>query len=260
MNAEPVVRMENVGTRFGSQVVHRGINLTIARGQILGVVGRSGSGKTTLMREMIGLHPPSEGRVHLFGRALAGLEAAELAMLHERCGMLFQGGALFSAFNVFDNIAFPLRESRLVDESLTRKLVCMKLGMVGLSPKAALSLPAELSGGMVKRAALARALALEPELLLLDEPTSGLDPLASEDFIKLLSGLHQELRFTLVMVTHDLDVMHDLCDVLAILVDGQLLACGSPAEVRESTDPRVREFIHGAHAERVFASAKEGGI
>ncbi|MGH8415178.1 MAG: ATP-binding cassette domain-containing protein, partial [Gammaproteobacteria bacterium] len=152
------------------------------------------------------------------------------------------------------NIAFPLRESRFVDENLIRQLVCMKLGMVGLDREAALRLPAELSGGMVKRAALARALALEPELLVLDEPTSGLDPLASEDFIKLLSTLHQELGFTLVMVTHDLDVMHDLCHVLAVLADGRLLAYGSAAEVRGSEEPLVREFFHGAHAERVFAS------
>jgi len=258
MNEEPVIRMENVGTRFGDQVVHRDINLSVNRGQILGIVGRSGSGKTTLMREMIGLQQPSEGSVHLFGRALDELEPDELAGLHQRCGMLFQGGALFSAFNVFENIAFPLRESRFVEESLVRKLVCMKLGMVGLGREAALALPAELSGGMVKRAALARALALEPELLLLDEPTSGLDPLASEEFIKLLSALHQELRFTLVMVTHDLDVMHDLCDLLAVLADGRLLAYGSPAEVRESEEPLVREFFHGVHAERVFANAAEG--
>jgi phospholipid/cholesterol/gamma-HCH transport system ATP-binding protein len=130
----------------------------------------------------------------------------------------------------------------------------MKLGMVGLDRDAARALPAELSGGMVKRAALARALALEPELLLLDEPTSGLDPLASEEFIRLLSALHQELRFTLVMVTHDLDVMHDLCDVLAVLAEGRLLASGSPAEVRRSKEPLVREFFHGAYAERVFAA------
>jgi phospholipid/cholesterol/gamma-HCH transport system ATP-binding protein len=258
MSAESVIRMEHVGTRFGDQVVHRDINLSVDRGQILGIVGRSGSGKTTLMREMIGLQQPSEGSVYLFDRALAGLEPDELAALHQRCGMLFQGGALFSSFNVFENIAFPLRESRFVEESLIRKLVCMKLGMVGLDRDAASALPAELSGGMVKRAALARALALEPELLLLDEPTSGLDPLASEEFIKLLSALHQELRFTLVMVTHDLDVMHDLCDVLAVLADDRLLASGSPAEVRESDEPLVREFFHGVHAERVFAANTEG--
>ncbi|HEY3858676.1 MAG TPA: ATP-binding cassette domain-containing protein [Gammaproteobacteria bacterium] len=254
MSSESVIRMEHVGTRFGAQVVHRDINLSVDRGQIFGIVGRSGSGKTTLMREMMGLQQPSEGGVHLFGRALAGLEPDELAALHRRCGVLFQGGALFSSFNVFENIAFPLRESRLLEESLIRKLVCMKLGMVGLDRDAARALPAELSGGMVKRAALARALALEPELLLLDEPTSGLDPLASEEFIRLLSALHQELRFTLVMVTHDLDVMHDLCDVLAVLAEGRLLASGSPAEVRRSKEPLVREFFHGAYAERVFAA------
>jgi len=255
MSVESVIRLENVGTRLGEQMIHRDINLRVNRGDILGVVGKSGSGKTTLLREMIGLQAPTEGHVYLFGQRLDILNPEQLAALHQRCGILFQGGALFSAFNVFDNIAFPLRESRFVDENLVRQLVCMKLGMVGLDRDAALRLPAELSGGMVKRAALARALALEPELLLLDEPTSGLDPLASEDFINLLSTLHQELGFTLVMVTHDLDVMRDLCQVLAVLADGRLLAYGSAAEVRSSREPLVREFFHGEYAERVFAGA-----
>ncbi|MGA9853783.1 MAG: ATP-binding cassette domain-containing protein [Gammaproteobacteria bacterium] len=255
MNDESVIRLEHVGTRLGEQLIHRDISLSVNRGEILGVVGKSGSGKTTLLREMIGLQAPTEGHVYLFGQCLDTLNSGQLAALHLRCGILFQSGALFSAFNVFDNIAFPLRESRFVDESLVRQLVCMKLGMVGLDRDAALRLPAELSGGMVKRAALARALALEPELLVLDEPTSGLDPLASEDFIKLLSTLHQELGFTLVMVTHDLDVMRDLCQVLAVLADGRLLAYGSTAEVRNSGEPLVREFFHGEYAERVFANA-----
>ncbi len=255
MSDESVVRLEKVGTRLGEQLIHRDVSLSVKRGQILGVVGKSGSGKTTLLREMVGLQAPSEGHVYLFGQRLDRLNSAQLAALHQRCGILFQGGALFSAFNVFDNIAFPLRESHFVDESLVRQLVCMKLGMVGLDRDAALRLPAELSGGMVKRAALARALALEPELLVLDEPTSGLDPLASEDFIKLLSTLHQELGFTLVMVTHDLDVMRDLCQLLAVLADGRLLAYGSTAAVRGSEEPLVREFFHGEYAERVFANA-----
>ncbi len=260
MGDEPVIRLENVCTRFGEQLIHRDINLRVSRGEILGIVGKSGSGKTTLLRDMIGLQTPSEGHAYLFGERLDSLSPEQLAALHQRCGMLFQGGALFSAFNVFDNIAFPLRESRFVDEGLVRQLVCMKLGMVGLDREAALRLPAELSGGMVTRAALARALALEPELLLLDEPTSGLDPLASEDFIRLLSSLHQELRFTLVMVTHDLDVMRDLCHMLAVLADGRLLAYGSPAEVRRSQEPLVREFFHGAYAERVFAGSVAGAV
>lgn len=260
MSAEPVIRVENVGTRFGEQVIHRGISLSVSRGEILGLVGKSGSGKTTLLREMIGLQTPYEGHVYLFGERLDQLGPGQLAVLHQRCGILFQSGALFSAFNVFDNIAFPLRESRFVDENLVRQLVCMKLGMVGLDRDVALRLPAELSGGMVKRVALARALALEPELLLLDEPTSGLDPVASEGFIKLLSTLHQELGFTLVMVTHDLDVMHDLCHMLAVLADGRLLAYGSAAEVRGSDEPRVREFFHSAYAERVFAKPAQAAL
>jgi phospholipid/cholesterol/gamma-HCH transport system ATP-binding protein len=257
MSAEPVIHLEDLGTRFGDRLIHEDINLAVDKGDIVGLVGRTGSGKTTLMREMIGLQAPTEGRVRLFGHRPDRLSGDELSALHRRCGILFQGGALFSAFNVFENIAFPLRESRFVGEGLIRRLVCMKLTMVGLSRETGLQLPAELSGGMVKRVGLARALALEPELLLLDEPTSGLDPLASDEFIRLLSSLHKELGFTLVIVTHDLDVMHDLCTKLAILAGHRLVAYGPTDEVRRSDDPEVRQFIHGAHAERVFAAGPE---
>ena len=254
MNQEPVIRLRNVHTAFGDQVVHRDISLELQRGHILGIVGKSGGGKTTLMREMIGLQAPTAGEVSLFGKRLDGIEPDELAGLHQRCGFLFQGGALFSAFNVFDNIAFPLRESKFVDEKLVCQLVRMKIGMVGLTREAAGLLPSELSGGMTKRAALARALALEPDLLLLDEPTAGLDPVASEEFITLLGTLHRELGFTAVIVTHDLDVMHELCDVLAVLADGRLLAFGSPEEVYSSKEPFLQEFFHGALAERIFTT------
>ena len=256
MSGESLIALHGVGTRFGKQVVHEGIDMAIHRGDIVGLVGGSGSGKTTLMREMIGLQAPSDGYVELFGERLDRIGPNRLASLHQRCGILFQGGALFTALNVFDNIAFPLRESRFVDEALIRQLVCMKLGMVGLDAEAAHRLPAELSGGMVKRAALARALALEPELLFLDEPTSGLDPIASQSFVQLVSELHQELGFTVVMITHDLDIMRDLCTRVAVLADRTLIVDGSPEEVRACDHPFVHEFFHGKRAERVFAHAQ----
>ena len=257
MNDDCIVRLEHMSLDLGAQVVHRDISLCVRRGEILGLVGRSGSGKTLLLRAMTGLQAPDRGQVYVFGRRLDRLTPGEFAELHRRCGILFQNGALFSAFNVFDNVAFPLRESGYVDEALVQQLVYLKLGMVGLDAEAAGRLPAELSGGMVKRAALARALALEPELLFLDEPTSGLDPIASQEFMQLLSELHQELGFTVVMVTHDLDLMHDLCQRLAVLADKQLVALGTPEEVRRSDHPFVREFFHGAHARRVFDNPAE---
>ena len=258
MNTECVVRLEHLGTRFGTQVVHRDINLCVYRGKILGLAGSSGSGKTTLLREMIGLQRPSEGQVWLFDERLDRVSFEELARLHRRCGILFQNGALFSALNVFDNIAFPLRESRLADETLIRQLVYLKLAMVDLEPDVAARLPSELSGGMVKRVALARALALEPELLFLDEPASGLDPITAQDFVELLGELHNELGFTVVMVTHDLDLIRDLCDHVAVLVDAQLAAWGSPDSLLQSAHPYVRRFFHGARGRRVFAAAEAG--
>ncbi|MGH8398597.1 MAG: ABC transporter ATP-binding protein [Gammaproteobacteria bacterium] len=254
MNADCIVRTEHLGTRFGNEVVHKDINLCVRRGEILGLVGASGGGKTTLLREMIGLQRPTQGRVWLFGQRLDTLGTGELVRLHRRCGVLFQNGALFSALNVFDNIAFPLRESRLADEPLIRQLVHMKLAMVDLEPDTAERLPAELSGGMIKRVALARALALEPELLFLDEPGSGLDPITAQDFVELLSELHHELGFTVVMVTHDLDAMRDLCDHLAVLADRQLAAYGPLDSVLQSAHPVVRSLLHGVRGQRVFTA------
>ena len=254
-----VVRLEHAGIAFGSHVVHRDISLCVNRGQILGLAGASGSGKTTLLREMIGLQSPTQGQVWLFEQRLDALSERELDRLRRRCGVLFQNGALFSALSVYENIAFPLRESRLVGEGLIRQLVFMKLDMVGLEAEVAERLPAELSGGMVRRAALARALALEPELLFLDEPTAGLDPIAGQSFVQLLSELHQELAFTAVIVTHDLDVMHDLCDHLAVLAEQRLVAAGTLASVLESEHPFVRSFFHGIRGQRVFPAMTGAG-
>ncbi len=254
MISDNIIEMEHVFTRFGRNVVHEDITLSVARGEILGLVGGSGSGKTTLVREMIGLDQPSAGHVSLFGKPLDKIEAEALAMLRNRCGVLFQGGALFSAFTVFENVAFPLQEYHAIEPALIRDLVYMKLAQVGLGPEVAAYLPAELSGGMVKRAALARALALEPELLFLDEPTSGLDPVAAQTFVHHLQGLHKELQFTAVVITHDLDLMHDLCTSLAILADRHIVARGAPAEVAQNPHPFVQAMFLGERGQRVFGA------
>ena len=251
-SAEVVVNMERVWTCFGEKVVHRDISLTLRKGEILSLMGTSGCGKTLLMREMIGLHTPSQGRVELFGVALAETSESQRQQLRNRCGMLFQSGALFSALNVFDNIAFPLRELRLLEEDLIGYLVRMKLAMVGLKPGDALLMPAELSGGMVRRAALARALIMEPELVFLDEPTSGLDPVLSEEFVHLLSELHRELGFTVVMITHDLNTLSELGSKVAVIADQILAAHGTIEEVLQSQHPFVHRFFHGHRARLIF--------
>lgn len=252
MNDETIINMEQIWTCFGETVVHRDISLRLRKGEILSLVGSSGSGKTLLMREMIGLHTPTRGRVELFGESLREVNDVRRQQLRNRCGMLFQSGALFSALNVFDNIAFPLRELRFRDEELIGYLVRMKLAMVGLRAEDGLLMPAELSGGMVRRAALARALIMEPELLFLDEPTSGLDPVLSEEFVNLLSELHQELAFTVLMITHDLNTLSELRSNVAVLADQGLAAHGSIEQVLESDHPFVHRFFHGKRAKHLF--------
>ena len=254
MTPDTIIDMAHVSTRFGQHIVHEDINLRIVRGEILGLVGGSGSGKTTLVREMIGLDQPSAGHVSLFGERLDRIAHGALAALRNRCGVLFQGGALFSALTVFENVAFPLQEYQAIEPALIRDLVYMKLAQVGLGPEVAARLPAELSGGMVKRVALARALALEPELLFLDEPTSGLDPVTAQAFVHHLQGLYRELGFTAVVITHDLDLMHDLCTALAILADHHIVARGTPAEVAESPHPFVATMFSGERGQRVFGT------
>ena len=252
MNIPYAIRMEHIWTRFGDKLVHKDFNLALPQGEILGLVGASGCGKTVLLREIIGLQIPSQGEIWVMGEALKTLTNNEGQRLRNRCGVLFQKGALFSVLDVFENIAFPLRELGVKDESFIKRLVFMQLENVGLTSKDAWLKPADLSGGMTKRVALARTLIVEPSLLLLDEPTAGLDPISSQDFVDLLSRLHQDLKFTVILVTHDLDVLRDLCTQIAVLADQQLVALGTLATVIANPHPFVQRFFHNQRARRVF--------
>jgi len=244
----PVIQIRGLSTRFGETVIHRQIDLDVAAGQMLGLVGGSGSGKTTLLREIVGLLAPSSGTVKLFGHSVFSADPELRRSVRRRFGMLFQHGALFSALSVFDNIAFPLRELRVLDEEMIRELVLLKLGMVELEARHAHLMPAELSGGMVKRVALARALSLEPELLVLDEPTAGLDPDLADNFVQLIGMLQKELGFTVVMVTHDLDTLAGLATHVAVLAEQRIIACGAPAEVLAVDHPFIRNFFSSEYA------------
>ena len=246
-----VIEIRGLSTRFGETVIHRQIDLDVEAGQILGLVGGSGSGKTTLLREIVGLLAPSTGTVKLFGHSVFAAEASIRRAVRRRFGMLFQQGALFSALSVYDNIAFPLRElaqSHGLDEAMIRDLVFLKLDMVELEARHAGLMPAELSGGMVKRVALARALSLEPELLVLDEPTAGLDPDLADNFVELIGMLQKQLGFTVVMVTHDLDTLAGLATRVAVLAEQRIIACGTPVEVLAVDHPFIRNFFSSEYA------------
>ncbi len=238
-----VLELQGVSTRFGQILVHHDLNLRVDAGQIVGLLGESGSGKTTLLREMLGLWRPSAGLIRLFGSDLLAGGHLEQQAIRRRLGMLFQQGALFSALSVFDNIAFPLRELKCLDEDWIRRLVLLKLDMVEMMPVHASLMPAELSGGMVKRVALARALALEPELLLLDEPTAGLDPDRSQNFVELVASLQQSLGLTVVMVSHDLNTIAGLATHVAILAEKRIIAFGKKEEVMHLDHPFVAGFF-----------------
>jgi phospholipid/cholesterol/gamma-HCH transport system ATP-binding protein len=255
--SEPIIEVRNLWSQFGRQVVHRDLNLTVYRGEIISLVGGSGSGKTVLLRQILGLERPARGEVCVFGRTLHEGDREELRELRERWGVLFQEGALFSALSVFENVALPLRELKTIDESMIRDLVLMKLAMVSIEPRHADKMPAELSGGMVKRVALARALALEPELLFLDEPTAGLDPDRSESFVQLIHVLHRELKLTVVMVTHDLDTLVALSDRVAVLAEQKIVMIGTVREVAGADYPFIRNFFQGERGRRALDAWKE---
>jgi len=255
----PVVEIRGLWTAFGSGrdevVVHQDLDLTIEPGEILSLVGGSGTGKTVLLRQMLGLEVPARGEVTVLGEPAARMGRRGAS---SRVGMLFQQGALFSAFNVLENIAFPLRELGTLPVAIARDAAMVKLQMVGLKPADATKMPADLSGGMVKRVALARALAMDPPLLLLDEPTAGLDPSSSDAFCTLLRELHQELGLTVVMVTHDLDTLFALSTRVVVLADKRIVASGTPQEVAQVDHPFIHDYFLGDRGRRAMAPVPAG--
>jgi phospholipid/cholesterol/gamma-HCH transport system ATP-binding protein len=251
----PIIEVEGLWTRFGDHVVHQDLNLTVNPGEVVSLVGGSGSGKTTLMRQMLGLEQPSQGKVKVFGISLHDSDTATLKKIRKRWGVLFQEGALYSALSVYDNIALPLRELRAFDEDFVHDMVMLKLDMVDIERRHAWKMPSDLSGGMIKRIALARALVLEPELIFLDEPTAGLDPDRSESFVTLIQSLHKKLNLTVVMVTHDLDTLVSLSDKIAVLADQKVIVYGSLAEAVAVHHPFIFKFFLGERGLRALSAA-----
>ncbi|MFH2124774.1 MAG: ATP-binding cassette domain-containing protein [Pseudomonadota bacterium] len=242
----PVITVANVVTRFGRNLIHDGISLTVRQAEIYGLLGGSGSGKSTLMKEMVMLLSPQEGIITVLGHDLSTVSRSDASWLRRQWGVLFQGGALYSSLTVAENIGIALKEYSDLSVSLIQEIVRMKINMVGLPEHAAELYPAELSGGMIKRASLARALAMDPKLLFLDEPTSGLDPVGAEAFDHLILKLRDLLGLTVIMVTHDLDSIWTVVDRFAVLGDKKVIAEGTLAEVRSDPHPIVRAFFGGA--------------
>ncbi|MFZ9677110.1 MAG: ABC transporter ATP-binding protein [Quisquiliibacterium sp.] len=240
---EPVLELQGVVTRIGSQLIHDGVDLTLRRGEIAALIGGSGTGKSVLLREIIGLMKPSAGSIRLLGVDVWAASRVQLDALRKRFGMLFQDGALFSSLDVADNVATPLREHAQVPPGMLAQLVDLRLLLAGLPTLTGSKMPSELSGGMRKRAAIARALALEPEVLFLDEPTSGLDPITARAFDRLLRFLCDDLGITVLIVTHDLDTLLTITDRVIVLGKGQVIANGPVDQVVQVDDPWIRSYF-----------------
>lgn len=249
-HGDAVIKVRDLEVRFGEKVIFSGLNLDVYRGEILGFVGASGTGKSVLMRTILGLVKKVNGQIIVFDKDLDTLTQRRRQSIERRWGVLFQQGALFSSLTVRQNIQMPMREYLDMSEGLLNEIAALKIEMVGLKADAADKFPSELSGGMIKRAALARALALDPEILFLDEPTSGLDPIGAQEFDELIATLQHTLGLTVFMVTHDLDSLAGVCDRIAALSDGKVIAAGPMETMMASKSPWLTQYFHGTRARR----------
>ena len=250
----PVITVTGLRTQFGRQVIHDGLDFSVRRGEVMGIVGGSGSGKSVLLRTMVGLIKPSGGNISVLGSDIGSVRGEKRAQIQQRMGMLFQDGALFSSLTVAQNIQLPLKEHGRISGALLVELTDVKIGLVGLPLDAANKYPSQLSGGMRKRAGLARALALDPEILFLDEPTAGLDPIGAAQFDALIAELRRALGLSVVMVTHDLDSLATICDRIAVLVDKSVIV-GTMGRLMNHKNEWVHAYFHGPRAR----AAKLGG-
>ena len=251
-----VLEVRGLTNRFGEQVVHDGLDMTVEPGEVFGIVGGSGTGKSVLLRSILGLRRPQAGSIHLHGEDITQMSARELRRAKAGYGVTFQEGALYSSLTVRENIQLPMIEHLRLSRAARDGLALLKLRLVGLPAEAGEKYPAQLSGGMVKRAALARALALDPKLLFLDEPTSGLDPIGAAAFDELIAYLQRELRLTVVMITHDLDSIFRTCNRVGVIVDRKMVS-GTLEEIVRNPHPWIRSYFHGERAKR-FADAAGG--
>ncbi|MGH8191308.1 MAG: ABC transporter ATP-binding protein [Rhodanobacteraceae bacterium] len=242
---EALVEVRGLRSQFGTQIVHENLDLEVYRGEILGVVGGSGSGKSVLLRTILGLRRPDAGSVKLFGENLHELSGRRRVDIERRCGVLFQNGALFSSLTVSENVRVPILEHTSLDLRDARRVAALKIALADLAPEVRQRYPAELSGGMVKRAGLARALALDPDIVFLDEPTSGLDPIAAASFDELIRTLRDALGLTVFMITHDLDSLHAICDRVAVLAHKRVIVADSLDKVQSFDDPWVHQYFQG---------------